>query len=75
MPKPLPASAFLKPLAPSEEIIGKQVRYHPRSGKTRDCTVRDHITSRLKGRYYLITDDEGMDEEVSEEEMWGMLGI
>ncbi|KAF8336208.1 hypothetical protein F5887DRAFT_920869 [Amanita rubescens] len=75
MPKP-PGVCFLHSTETTGTFRGNQVRYQdPRSGKTRDCTVTDHITSRLKGRYYLITDDEGMDEEVSEEEMWGMLGI
>jgi hypothetical protein len=35
--------------------------------------VMDHITSYLRGAYYLITDSDGWDAEVNEDEMRDML--
>jgi hypothetical protein len=56
------------------ELVGKQVSYRdPKNGKTRECTVTDHITSYLRGTYYLITDRDVWDEEVNEDEMRDML--
>ncbi|KAF8348475.1 hypothetical protein F5887DRAFT_1280286 [Amanita rubescens] len=52
------------------ELVGKNVRYRdPRSGKTREGTVTDQVTSYLKGTYYSITNSDGCDEEVSEGEI------
>jgi hypothetical protein len=52
------------------ELVGKNVHYQdPRSGKTREGTVTDQVTSYLQGTHYLITDSEGFDEEVSEGEI------
>ncbi len=39
----------------------------------RECTVTGHITSYLRGTSYLITDSDGWDEEVNEDEMRDML--
>jgi hypothetical protein len=70
-------SAFFPATRPKQafgELVGKQVSYRdPQNGKTRECTVTDHITSYLRGTYYLITDSDGWDEEVNEDEMRDML--
>jgi hypothetical protein len=63
-----------RPKQPFEELIGKQLCYRDRkSGKTKECTVTDHVTSYHRGTYYVVTDDEGRDEEVNEGEMQKML--
>ncbi|KAF8340894.1 hypothetical protein F5887DRAFT_978305 [Amanita rubescens] len=73
------ASAFFpanRPKQAFEELVGKQVSYRdPKNGKTRECTVMDHITSHLRGTYYVITDNDGWDEEVNEDEMQDMLDM
>ena len=52
------------------ELVGKQVSYQdPKNGKTRECTVTDHIMSYLRGTSYLITDSDGWHEEVNADEM------
>ena len=62
------------PKQPFEELIGKQLRYRDRkSGKTKECTVTDHVTSYHEGTYYVVTDDEGRDEKVNEGEIQEML--
>jgi hypothetical protein len=67
-------SAFSPETRPFGELVDKKVCYRdPRSGKTRECTVTDKTTSYLRGTHYLITDSEGCDEEVNEDEMWDML--
>ena len=73
-PRQLPLHLAPQPKQAFEDIIDKQVYYRdPKSGKTKECTVVDHITSYLRGTYYLIIDSEGREEEVNEREMREML--
>ncbi|SRR6266576_6016159 len=70
-------SAFFPETQPAAfgKLVGKQVSYQdPRSGITREYTVTDKITNYIRGTYYLITDGEGCNEEVNEDEMRGILG-
>ena len=65
-----------QPKQPFEKLIGQQLCYRDhKSGKTKECTVMDHVSSYLEGTYYLVTDNEGRGEEVrvSEGEMQEML--
>jgi len=66
---------LIRPLKPEpEKLIHKQVYYQdPKSRKTRECIVKDQITSYFGGTYYVITDSENQDYEVNEEEMLDML--
>ncbi|KAF8350199.1 hypothetical protein F5887DRAFT_944253, partial [Amanita rubescens] len=70
-------SAFFPATRPKQalgELIDKQVSYRdPKNGKTRQCTVTDCITSHVRGTFYVITDSDGWDEEVNEDEMWNLL--
>ncbi|KIL57021.1 hypothetical protein M378DRAFT_172219 [Amanita muscaria Koide BX008] len=70
-------SAFFPATRPKQafgELVGKQVSYRdPKNGKIRECTVTDHTISYLRGTSYLITDGNGWDEEVNEDEMRDML--
>ena len=47
-----------------ETLFGAQIRYRDAKTGMDDC-----VTSRLRGKYYIVTYGEGLEEEVSEGEM------
>ena len=63
----------LFPGAPSESHqepqVGEQIRYRDaKNGKIMECNVEDCVMSRIRGKYYIVTYGEEV-EEVSEREM------
>jgi hypothetical protein len=58
----------------TEALFGQQIRYRDaNNGKVMECSVEDCVTSRRRGKYYIVTYGEGLEEEVSEREMQEML--
>jgi hypothetical protein len=55
-----------------EPLLGEQIRYRDAKNEVKECSVEDCVISRLRGKYYIITYGEEV-EEVSEREMREML--
>ena len=65
---------FPDTLSDSDTLFDQQIRYwDAKNEKVMECCVEDCVTSRLRGKYYIVTYGEGLDEEVSEREMQEML--
>jgi hypothetical protein len=57
-----------------DALFGAQIRYRDvKTGKVMECSVDDCVTSRLRGKYFIISYGEGEVDEVSEREMHEML--
>ena len=58
----------------TEALFDQQIRYwDAKNGKVMECSVEDCVTSCLRGKYYIVSFGEGLEEEVSEREMQEML--
>jgi hypothetical protein len=57
-----------------DTLFGAQIRYRDaKTGKVMECTVDDCVTSRLRGKYFIITYADGELDEVSESDIREML--
>jgi hypothetical protein len=74
VPVLFPAADALSEDSDTEALFDQPLRYwDAKNGKVVECTVEDCVTSRLRGKYYIVAYGEGLEEEVSEREMQEML--
>ena len=58
----------------TEALFNQEIRYWDvKKEKVMECTVVDCVTSRLRGKYYIVRYGDGSEDEVSEREMQEML--
>ena len=60
----------------TDELFDQRIRYwDAKNGKVMEFSLQDCVTSRLRGKYYIVTYVEGLEEEVSEREMQEILRV